>query len=108
MEAIGMDDEQDRYWTSLTNSLPRAKLPARNPTSPAPAGLDRSIWIGEMARQIFGSYRRDDWADPEMALKQMGMVLERYPDKVVRTVSHPLTGIQRTCKFPPSIAEFVE
>lgn len=36
------------------------------------------------------------------------MVLERYDDKVIREVTSPVTGIQRTCKFPPSIAEFVE
>jgi hypothetical protein len=36
------------------------------------------------------------------------MVLERYGDDVIRAVTSPLTGIQRTCKFPPSIAEFVE
>lgn len=36
------------------------------------------------------------------------MVLERYPDDVIRSVTSPVTGIQRTCKFPPSIAEVVE
>jgi len=36
------------------------------------------------------------------------MVLERYDDAVIRAVTSPVTGIQRTCKFPPSIAEVVE
>lgn len=36
------------------------------------------------------------------------MVLERYPDAVIRDVTSPLTGVQRRCKFPPSIAEVVE
>jgi len=36
------------------------------------------------------------------------MVLERYDDAVIRAVTSPITGIQRTAKFPPSIAEFVE
>jgi hypothetical protein len=36
------------------------------------------------------------------------MVLERYDDKVIDAVTSPNTGIQRTCKFPPSIAEVVE
>lgn len=39
---------------------------------------------------------------------QLGMVLERYSDDVIRAVSDPRTGIQRRCKFPPSIAEVVE
>lgn len=36
------------------------------------------------------------------------MVLERHDDLVIRDVTSPITGIQRTCKFPPSIAEVVE
>jgi hypothetical protein len=39
---------------------------------------------------------------------QLGMVLERYPDAVIRDVTSPLTGIQRRSKWPPSIAEVVE
>jgi hypothetical protein len=57
---------------------------------------------------VFGSYRRDDFAEPDGFLLQLGMVLERYDDKTIETVTSPLTGIQRECKFPPSIAEFVE
>jgi len=36
------------------------------------------------------------------------MVLERCDDLTIDAVTSPVTGIQRTCKFPPSIAEFVE
>jgi hypothetical protein len=41
-------------------------------------------------------------------LVQLGLVLEQYDDAVIRWVTSPLTGIQRQCKFPPSIAEVVE
>jgi hypothetical protein len=61
-----------------------------------------------MARNVFGSYRRDEFADPEAFLIQFGAVLERYPDHVIREITHPATGIQRKCKFPPTIAEVVE
>ena len=57
---------------------------------------------------VLGSYRKDDFADPESFRVQLGMVLERYPDDIIRDVTNPITGIQRTCKFPPSIAEVVE
>lgn len=57
---------------------------------------------------VFGGYRRDDFANPDSFLLQLGMVLERYDDKIIETVTNPLSGIQRECKFPPSIAEFVE
>jgi hypothetical protein len=36
------------------------------------------------------------------------MVLERYPDPIIDHTTSHATGIQRHCKFPPSIAEIVE
>jgi hypothetical protein len=57
---------------------------------------------------VLSSYRRDDFAEPDGYAVQLAMVLERYPDETVREATSPITGIQRTCKFPPSIAELVE
>jgi len=56
---------------------------------------------------VYGSYRKDDFADPENFLAQLGMVLERYADAVIERVSDPRNpdSLQRRCKFPPSIAE---
>ena len=104
-----MDDDTDRYWTRSTGSGngSKPKVPATT-TSLARKGLDRSNWIKKCAQLILGSYRRDDFADPESYAVQLGMVLERYDDKVIEAVTSPATGIQRNCKFPPSIAEFVE
>jgi hypothetical protein len=64
--------------------------------------------IVQAARMIFSAYRRDDFADPDTFVLQLGMVLERYPDEVIAALSSPLTGIQRRCKRPPSIADIVE
>jgi len=64
--------------------------------------------IVQAARMIFSAYRRDDFADPDTFVLQLGMVLERYPDEVIGRLSHPWTGIQRRCKRPPSIADIVE
>jgi hypothetical protein len=61
-----------------------------------------------MSLQVLSSYRRDDFANPDGFLAQLGLVLEQYDDAVIRKVTSPLTGIQRHCKFPPSIAEVVE
>jgi hypothetical protein len=61
-----------------------------------------------MSLQVLSSYRRDDFANPDGFLAQLGLVLEQYDDAVIRWVTSPLTGIQRQCKFPPSIAEVVE
>jgi hypothetical protein len=54
---------------------------------------------------VFGAYRRDDFADPEVFLAQLGIVLQRYTDVVITEATSPLTGLQRACKFPPSISE---
>lgn len=54
---------------------------------------------------LFSAYRKDDYADPDGFLVQLGSVLETYPEWVVKQVTDPRTGIQRTAKFPPSIAE---
>jgi hypothetical protein len=105
-----MDDDTDRYWTHATGSRKSStpKVPSVISTSPAQAAQHRSDWIRTCAQLILGSYRKDDFADPDSYLIQLGTVLERYDDVVIRAVTSPTTGIQRTCKFPPSIAEFVE
>lgn len=64
--------------------------------------------ITQRIKLIFSAYRRDDFADPEGFVLQLGAVLERYADEVIHTVTDPRTGIQRRSKFPPSIAEIVE
>ena len=107
--ATDKDDDQDRYWMRSTGSGKSSgkRVPAKI-TSPAAAGLDRSNWIRKCAQLVLSSYRKDDFADPDTYAVQLAMVLERYDDKVIDAVTSPNTGIQRNCKFPPSIAEVVE
>ena len=101
-----MADDTDRYWTSSIASL---STPVVTPVIfPVRRGHDRLNWIAARARLVFGSYRRDDFADPEVFLRQIASILERYDDTVIEACTSENTGIQRTCKFPPSIAEFVE
>jgi len=57
---------------------------------------------------VFGSYRIDQFADPEGFKNGLGAVLEGYPDEVITYVCDPRTGIQRRSKFPPTISEIVE
>ncbi len=68
----------------------------------------RAAWISSRAQLVFAAYRRDDFADPHGFVAQLGMVLESYPDSVIGHITSPRTGIQRTSKFPPTIAEIVE
>jgi hypothetical protein len=57
---------------------------------------------------LLSAYRRDDYADPDSFVAQLGMVLGEYPDEIVDYVTDPLTGIQRRQKFPPNLQEVVE
>jgi hypothetical protein len=104
-----MDDDMDRYWTHSTASAKSSSKPALpTTTSRAQKDLDRLNWIRKCAQAVLSSYRRDDFADADGFAVQLAMVLERYDDAIIREVTSPITGIQRTCKFPPSIAEMVE
>lgn len=58
--------------------------------------------------RLFSAYRRDDYADSAGFFAQLGAVFEGYPESVIDHVTSPRTGLQRTCKFPPSVAEVVE
>jgi hypothetical protein len=57
---------------------------------------------------LFGSYRLDQYSDPEMFKVNIGMVLEQYPIDTVRFVTDPRTGIQRRCNWPPTVKEVVD
>lgn len=56
---------------------------------------------------LFSAYRIDQYGDPEGFKASLGAVLEQYPDDVIRYVCDPRTGVQRQCKFPPTISEIV-
>ena len=101
-------DKEDQYWKPVGALMPSSKQWAQpKATSPARVDLDRSAWINARAQMVLSAYRRDDFADPDSFRLQLGMVLERYPDPIIEDGTSPLTGIQRYCKFPPSIAEVV-
>jgi len=109
-----MANEQDPFSMHSTGSANSSRPQARQAiTSQDPAAqnrskLQRTEWIRHCAQTVLASYRRDDFADPDNYVIQLGMVIERYPDAIIKQATSPVTGIQRTCKFPPSIAEVVE
>ncbi len=57
---------------------------------------------------LFSAYRRDDFADPEGFLAQLGTILSEFPEEVVTYITSPQTGIQRRSKWPPTISEVLE
>lgn len=92
--------------TASSTSSAEWKPPAA--TSPGRRDPKRSAWILAQAKQVFGSYRKDDFADPDSFLAQLGMILERYSDDIIAKACHPVTGIQRVYRTPPSMAAIAE
>jgi hypothetical protein len=76
-------------------------------TSLRPHSQERAIWITRQARQLFSAYRRDDYADPDGFVLQLGVILEKYPDSVIEQICSPFSGIQRKSTRPPNIADIV-
>src|SRR5262245_26832987 len=106
---MATDDDMDRYWMPPTaSSINSGAKRQAVVTSQVHPGRNRSNWIAQRARMVLGAYRKDDFADPDSFLLQLGMVLERYDDGTIEHATSPLTGIQRESKFPPTIAEMVE
>jgi hypothetical protein len=68
----------------------------------------RKTLILQRQRILFSAFRSDQYSDPEGYLASLGMVLEQYPDDVIVYISDPRTGVQRACKWPPTISEIVE
>lgn len=56
---------------------------------------------------LSSSYRLDQFPDPDAYVVSVAAVLEGYPDDVIHHVTDVRTGMQRGCKFPPTIAEVV-
>jgi hypothetical protein len=40
-------------------------------------------------------------------MDSLGLVLMQYPNEVITYITDPRTGVQRRCKWPPTIAEIV-
>ena len=68
-------------------------------------GVSKQTKIAGAARAIFSAYRRDDFADPDMFVVQLGTLLEQYDVGVIEYISSPTTGVQRKYDYPPNIKQ---
>ena len=68
----------------------------------------KAVAITRAIEMLLGAYRKSDYHEPDIFVLQLGIVFESYDISVIEFVTSPRTGLQRTCKFPPSIAEVVE
>jgi hypothetical protein len=78
------------------------------PSTARSSDQSRKTLILQRQRILFSAFRADQYSDPDGYLASLGMVLEQYPNDVIRYVTDPRTGVQRHLKWPPTISEIVE
>lgn len=83
-------------------ALSRLQNAGQNTSKASPTTVSRGIQF------LFSAYRKDDFADPEGFVAQLGVVLSDFPAEIVEYVTSPRTGLQRRSKWPPTINEILE
>jgi hypothetical protein len=71
-------------------------------------GLSKVLIVAQAQRRIFSAYRRDDYADPDGFVVQLGTLMEKYPVNVLQEATDPRNARslqQRYPRFPPNIGE---
>jgi hypothetical protein len=82
-------------------------IPVASSTHGTGSSKKRLEMIATRGKMLSSSYRLDQFRDPDAYVLSIASVLEAYPDEVIFEVTDPRTGIQRGCKWPPTIAEVV-
>jgi hypothetical protein len=93
-----MGDNQETSFKPLTISLVQSGL-----SMPDPAILTK--YAAERARLLFGCYRRGDANDPETYVAAITATLARYPEDIIREVTHPANGLPTKNDFLPTVKE---
>jgi len=57
---------------------------------------------------LLSGYRRQDYNNSQLFIRQLEQIFAEYPESVIKAVTSPLTGIQRHVNYPPVIAEIVK
>jgi hypothetical protein len=66
------------------------------------------IRAAELARLLFGQFRKGDANDPETWVRSVVRVLSDYPEFVVIKVTDPLSGLARKSPFLPNIYDIIQ
>lgn len=62
-------------------------------------------YAAERARLLLGCYRKGDANDPDIYVAAITATLGRYPQDVIRSVTHPASGLPTKCGFLPTVKE---
>ena len=87
--------------------LPQS-MASKPPEANSLLAQDHPSRLTKSVRSLAACYRRDDAADPVAYAAALMAVLSEYPIDVVEHVTDPRTGLPRTLKWLPSVAEVVE
>lgn len=62
-------------------------------------------YAAERAKLLLGCYRTGEANDPATYVAAVTVVLARYPEDVITTVTHPATGLPKKINWLPTIKE---
>ena len=93
-----MENQRAQSFKPLTISV--EKLPASMARQ-----AKISEYAAERARLMFGCYRRGDANDPDTYVAAITATLARYPEDIIRDVTHPASGLPVQKDFLPTVAE---
>src|SRR5450631_2209684 len=103
--ATGSEEQRRTDMEKLPPAIPGQEASSQRSTARLNS---RKTLILQRQRILFSAFRSDQYSDPEGYLASLGIVLEQYPDDVILYITDPRTGVQRACKWPPTISEIVE
>lgn len=66
---------------------------------------EHASYAAQRARLLLGCYRTGDANDPETYVAAVAATLAHFPDDVITSVTHPVTGIPSRLKWLPSVSE---
>src|ERR1035437_9565097 len=91
-----------------TESLRPLKISIEN----LPASMVRqenlTRYAGQRAELLLGCYRTGDANDPEIYVAAVTAVLARYPEEIITSVTHPVTGLPSKSSWLPTIKEVTD
>lgn len=92
-------DNQETSFKPLTVSSKPSSL------STTDQGATLKSYAAKRARLLFGCYRKGDANDPDTYVAAITAVLSRYPEDVIKHVTHPAKGLPIRTDFLPTVAE---
>ncbi len=98
------EQPQDRPETE-TSFKPLTVSSTPSTPSTTDQGATLKSYAAKRARLLFGCYRKGDANDPDTYVAAITAVLSRFPEDVIKHVTHPAKGLPIRTDFLPTVAE---